>query len=166
VRWHATALLLILATVLFPGRPPVYASTDIVQPMTIELLEQVIGSDQFTGAVVAIASWCHPCKEEMPGLIRLYREYQNEGIQIVAIVLDIDDSTAIQAFVDNLNIPFPVFWVGNAAISRYKIFGVPTTMIVKNGEIIKKLLGQMPAKVMEEYIQDLLRNKNTPASVR
>ncbi len=153
-----TVVLLMLAAVLFWGRSPVYAA-NIVQPMTIDMLEQIIGSKEFTGLVVAIASWCRPCKEEMPDLIRLYRKYQDEGVQIIAIGLDIDDSKAIQALVDRLDVPFPVFWVGNAAITRYKIYGVPTTMVIKNGEIIEKIPGQMQAGALEKYIRGLLQEE-------
>lgn len=153
-----TIIVLMLTAVLFCVHTPVYAA-NIVQPMTIDILDQIIGSKEFNGVVVAIASWCRPCKEEMPDLTRLYRKYKDEGVQIIAIALDIDDCKPIQALVDRLDVPFPVFWVGNAAITRYKIFGVPTTMVIKNGEIIKKIPGQMQASAVEESIRGLLRKE-------
>jgi thiol-disulfide isomerase/thioredoxin len=154
---RVAAALLMVAVAFLVDRTPARAANS-VQAVTIKQFERVIQSPDYTGLVIAIASWCNPCKKELPEVARLYDTYNGKGIRIVAMGLDVDSSKNIQSLVDRLKIPFPVYWVGNAGITHYKIFGVPTTMVVRKGEMIEKLPGQMSRGHLEDRIRSLLVN--------
>ena len=84
----------------------------IVAPITVKGLEQLI--HQRNGKVLLLnvwATWCKPCIEEFPDLIRLHRTYRDSAVDIVAISVDYPDEvdSKILPFLDSLNVSFKVF---------------------------------------------------------
>ena len=84
------------------------------------------------------ATWCDPCREEMPSLEQLYREYQERGLRVVAISID-DDGQAelIREFVREHNLTFDVLHDPRGGIMRqYPVRGVPQTFLIsRRGQI-------------------------------
>ena len=77
-------------------------TTNRVQPIELSALDRIITDSSFRGLVVAMASWCPPCREEMPILAKLYDKYREEGVQIIAISLDTDGPEAVQPLINML----------------------------------------------------------------
>lgn len=125
---------------------------------TIELagLDKILGDKEFSGLATIIASWCPPCREELPDLAKLHRKYQDREINIIAISIDEGGPADVQPLINKLKIPFPVYWVGTKAIKKYKIVGVPTLLVVRNGEILETVPGLHPRSVLESKIQKLM----------
>ena len=144
---------LVIAIIQCNGTAP---TTNPVQSIDLDALDELITSDNFNGLVVAMASWCPPCREELPVIAKLYQQYHIRGIQIIAISLDADGPTAVQPLINKLRIPFPVYWVGTKAIQPYGISGVPTLFVVDKGVILEKLPGSHPKRVLESKIKKLL----------
>jgi peroxiredoxin len=100
------------------------------------------------GSVVLInfwASWCPPCKEEMPSLNKLFENtIEIEKITILTILFK-DDPVQTTAYARGLNYTFPILKdLDSAAASAYGLTGVPETFIVdKNGVLRKKIIGPM-----------------------
>jgi thiol-disulfide isomerase/thioredoxin len=128
-----------------------------VRIIAMKDLNDLIQAPGFSGLVAVVASWCPPCKAELPMLSELYNQYQTKGVQIVAVSLDAGGAQAMQPLIDELKIPFPVYWVGMEAVKEFKIVGVPTTMVFKQGQLVEKRPGAQSRRYFEKTIQSLLK---------
>lgn len=92
------------------------------------------------------ATWCQPCRVEIPSIERLYRSYGPRGLAVVAVSIDDPGSEpAIRAFVHDMGMTFQVLHDSTGQIERaYQTTGYPETVIVgKDGVIRKKVAGAM-----------------------
>ena len=98
------------------------------------------------------ATWCAPCRVEMPSMERLYRELGDESFEILAVSVDAplgqfdavgNPGGNIGAFADSLSLTFPILHDPEGRIQRtYQTTGVPESFIVgKDGVIYRKLIG-------------------------
>lgn len=131
-----------------------------VEPIEPAALDKMISDTAYSGLVVAMTSWCPPCREELPILAELYQKYKVKGVQIMAISLDVDGPKAVQPLINKLKTPFPVYWIGLQAVKHYKIPGVPTLMVYNQGGLIEKLPGSHPRKTIEKKLQALAADAN------
>lgn len=129
-----------------------------VKSVELSEFDQIIHHKAFSGLVAVIASWCPPCREELPVLAKLDRHYRDKGIQIVALSIDADGVKAVQPLINESKVGFPVYWVGSKGIAHYKIIGVPTLIIVSNGQMIEKHPGNQSRSRIEQLIQSLIEN--------
>jgi len=93
---------------------------------------------EFKGKVVFLnfwATWCKPCEEEMPGMERLYRQYKDKGLVVLAIAEDAEGASVVNAFVKRHNLTFPVALDPKMAVAGlYGVWAVPSTFIIdRNG---------------------------------
>lgn len=119
---------------------------------------------ELKGSVVFInfwASWCQPCRDEMPSLQELYNNFKDhQGFRMITILYRDDPEKAISYLKENnLTIPFWIDRDGRAANS-YGVTGVPETFIIdKKGVLRKKVIG--PANWTSEevfsFISELIR---------
>lgn len=89
------------------------------------------------------ASWCPPCRAEMPSLNNLYREFRNKGLEVVAISTDRFDS-AVKDYISKNPLNITVLIDSDNRVSRqFKVFSIPTTFLIdRNGIIIERYLGE------------------------
>ena len=117
-----------------------------------------VSSAQFRGQVVLLdfwATWCAPCKQEMPGYERLYRQYKGRGFVVVGIAAD-SDARLVSRFGKKLGITYPLL-VNGMDVRRYGIEGLPTSMLVdRNGLIRNKVVGFEYTSVIESELRDIL----------
>ena len=117
--------------------------------------------EDFRGKVVVLnlwATWCAPCREEMPGLDRLQAALGDEGLQVVPLSLDRGDVSQIEAFYAEVGLPtLEIFHDPKAAAGRaFGAFGLPTTIVIdREGQEIGRLLG--PAEWDGEEAMGLIR---------
>lgn len=100
----------------------------------------------YTGKVVLLnfwATWCPPCRAEMPALNRLYREKKAQGFEILAISTD-KSLNDIHKFLEKNRVDFPILFDGDLATAKqYKVFSMPTTFLIgRNGIIVEKFYGE------------------------
>jgi peroxiredoxin len=94
------------------------------------------------------ATWCGPCKREIPELVKLYAEYEDRGFKVLAI--SIDDSRTqgkVKSFVKNYSMDFPILLDSNGDVFRrkYKARAVPYGFLIDNdGNVIHVARGYMP----------------------
>jgi thiol-disulfide isomerase/thioredoxin len=118
---------------------------------------------QWQGKVVALnfwAPWCPPCREEIPGFIRLQEKYGNQGLQFIGIALD--DPAKVQAYVDEAGIPYPILLGDMAAVklgqaAGNRLGGLPYTLILdRQGNPIGNVTGALDATRLEALVAPLL----------
>ena len=113
------------------------------------------------GKIVIIdfwATWCPPCRQMIPELKKVYNEYNNKGVEILAISLDEGGTQAVQSFVESANINYTVL-LGSRDVSKKfgQVNAIPTSFIVdREGNIRDKHIGFRDAEDMEAVIKSLL----------
>jgi len=114
----------------------------------------------YRGKVVVLdfwATWCDPCKEEIPHFIEMQSKYAGEGLQVLGISMD-DDEKPVRAFQQQFKMNYPVA-IGNPQLaSQYGgILGLPITFLIdRQGRISARHVGATNKAVFETEIQKLL----------
>jgi cytochrome c biogenesis protein CcmG/thiol:disulfide interchange protein DsbE len=92
------------------------------------------------------ATWCIPCRTEMPALEQLYHDLGPKGLRIVAVSIDDGAAKDVQDFVQEMGLTFEVLHDKSGDIQRvYQTTGVPESFLLdKNGVIVKKVIGEHP----------------------
>jgi thiol-disulfide isomerase/thioredoxin len=114
----------------------------------------------YKGKVVLLdfwATWCEPCRFEIPGLMGMQNKYAKQGFSVIGISMD-DDSGSVVQFYKEFKMNYPVA-VGNERIGGLYggIFGLPTTFLIgRDGRIYAKHAGATSPEVIEDEVQQLL----------
>lgn len=113
------------------------------------------------------ATWCKPCREEIPILVSLDSRYRERGVDFICASAD-DSNTQknVAGFARRLKISFPV-WVG-ATMDDVKRLGlgnaIPATVIIdRNGAVVGRILGPVSNADLQNRIEWLLGDRQTPA---
>jgi peroxiredoxin len=121
-----------------------------------------ISLSQFRGKVVILdfwATWCKPCRLELPHFAALHQEFGKDALQIVGVSLDRVGSAEVTAFVKEWKIPYIVVMGNGEVVKNYGgIRGIPTTFVIdKDGNIYRKYVGYRDKEVFENDIRTLLQ---------
>lgn len=124
--------------------------------------ERVSASD-FDDLVVLVnfwATWCQPCREEMPMLADLYRELGRSGLEVVGIALD--DVAAAREFADELGIDYPILVGATDVMAAVRLYGnvsgvLPYSVLIDRTGVIRWThLGILEAVELEARVRELL----------
>jgi len=90
------------------------------------------------------ATWCIPCRAEMPAMETLYRELGPKGLRIIAVSIDDGSPKDVEAFVSELGLTFEMLHDKSGDIQRvFQTTGVPESFLLdKEGVIVKKVIGE------------------------
>jgi peroxiredoxin len=106
------------------------------------------------------ASWCPPCRSEMPAIQAVYEDYQAEGLQVLALNTTYQDSLRdVQGFVDQLGLTFPILIDPDGAASRpYELNSLPSTYFIRADGMIMDVVvgGPMPEALLRAKALELL----------
>ena len=95
---------------------------------------------EYRGDVVMInfwATWCGPCRQEMPLLDELYDRYQRVGFSLLGVNID-DDSRRARQMIEELGVDFPVLFDARKEVSRlYEVEAMPVTVLVDRGGTVR-----------------------------
>jgi peroxiredoxin len=107
------------------------------------------------------ATWCEPCKVEMPAMERLYRDYRRQGLAILAVSSDPEGAAVTRPFRDSLGLSFTIAHDQDAVVMRmYGVRTLPHTFLVdRRGVITHQIFGARDWQDLEarDGIQKLLR---------
>lgn len=125
--------------------------------------ESVTLSD-LRGQVVVLnfwASWCPPCRAEMPAIERVYRDLQPQGLVVLAVNTTYQDSESAAAnFVAEFGLTFPILMDRRGEVSnRYQLRGLPSTYFVDRRGVIRAVVvgGPMSETLIRTRVSDLLQ---------
>ena len=132
-----------LAPDLFPvsvgTKAPGFHAVDLATGDSVTL-------DRYRGQVVLLniwATWCEPCKVEMPSMQRLQQALGAQGLKIVAVSIDVQDPQVVRNFQRQFGLTFDILQDRRRAIEGiYQTTGVPESFVLnRNGLIVKRVVG-------------------------
>jgi peroxiredoxin len=120
----------------------------------------------YRGKVVLLnlwATWCEPCRVEMPSMERLYRRMGGPDFRVVAVSIDEEGDSVVTAFARELGLTFDILHDQTAAMKQiYQATGVPESWVIsRDGVIIKKVIGasEWDGPVNETLIRRLIDDR-------
>jgi thiol-disulfide isomerase/thioredoxin len=153
-------------TLLFPGCAQKEKETSFAPDFNLKTLSgKEITLSGLKGRVVLLdfwATWCGPCKDSIPHLLKLYKTNEAKGFEIVGISLDKKDPEAVRRFVKSMGIPYPVLIAPEGFERNYGVSALPTCLLIdKEGRTRERFIGfnSVIAKQMAAKISDLAAEK-------
>jgi thiol-disulfide isomerase/thioredoxin len=116
----------------------------------------------YKGKVVLLnfwATWCPPCRAEMPDLIRMQREYRSKGLQVIGVTYPPQEVREVRQFVRKLGVNYPVALGTKETKTLFdKSETLPVTIVInRQGNIIDRIEGILLAEEFEQKIKPLLK---------
>ncbi len=123
----------------------------------------------YRGKVLLInlwATWCGPCRNEIPELVKFYDQYKSQGLEVVGLSTENPDASSeqVKAFVRNFNIDYPVGWA-TAEVAITLMQGrdsIPQSFIIsRDGKILKRFIGFSQTATppqLKQAIEDALKS--------
>jgi len=150
------ALALLAAPALPAGEVPPTPAPDFTLP-TLEGTNLRLGEQQ--GKVVLVnfwASWCGPCRQEMPALDELHQRYNRLGFTVLGVNVE-QDPAAARDYLEDLPVSFPVLLDSRNEVTRtYQVSAMPSTVIIdRDGQVRYIHEGYSPGD--EALYQDVVR---------
>ena len=133
----------------------------------LNLKGEKVDSADFRGKVMLLnfwATWCSPCRQEIPGLNDLYHQYKKEGLAVIGIALDRGGAGEVQKFVEKFRVEYINVMADEAVVKPFSgipgigpIQGIPVTFIIdRKGQICRRFVGLTEKRVFEEAIRQVL----------
>lgn len=123
-----------------------------------------VSFEQFKGKVVVVdfwATWCPPCRAEIPGYIEMVRKHGKDGLVIVGISLDQAGPDVVKAFAGKTGINYQLVMGDEAVVAAFGgVEGIPTTFLIdRQGQIRDRKVGAEEAETYEQKLLAVLRER-------
>lgn len=107
------------------------------------------------------ATWCPPCRAEMPAIEKMYKEYKDQGFMVLAVNMTYqDDPFAVVPFIEEYGLTFPILLeeTGDAA-SAYQLRSLPSSYFINRNGIINEVVigGPMSEALLRTRIEEILK---------
>jgi thiol-disulfide isomerase/thioredoxin len=164
-RWLKVALAIALFSIAvgsdssMNGKPAPAVSFQNLDGQTVNLA-------QYRGKVVLVnfwATWCEPCRWEIPKLIEFQKEYGNRGFTVLGVTMDEQGKAVVAPFVAKpqfdvdgrtMAMNYPVVIGNDTAATKFGISAFPTSFVIsKDGKIVKKVVGVVDGQGINRLIQ-------------
>lgn len=132
----------------------------------LDLNGKTVQSADFKGKVVVLdfwATWCPPCRAEIPGFAELQKQYGASGLAVVGVSVDQTSNPEIKSFTETLGVNYPVVLADAKIVEAFGgIDGLPTTFVIdQTGHVVHQHLGYTSKSQLEAEIKALLPTKPT-----
>lgn len=120
-----------------------------------------VGSEALKGKVVVVdfwATWCAPCREEIPGYIEMQKKYGKDGLVIVGVSVDTGGPAKVVDFAKKFGVNYTLVMADNDMVQAFGgLNAIPTTFLIdREGNIRDVKIGSMPTAVYEKTVLKLL----------
>ena len=132
---------------------------------------KVLASTQLAGKVYIVnffASWCPPCRSEIPDMVALQKKYERKGFTFIGVAVN-ENVTDMRAFITKNQIGYPVVMSDDKLVSAFGrhvtggLTGIPTSFVVNSsGRIILVITGGRSKEDFEKIIVDALKKPELP----
>lgn len=130
---------------------------------SVALRSLVLAPDSAVASRVTLvnlwATWCEPCREEIPRLVALEDSLRAEGLRVVGIAVESGSPRAIRRFADSLGVDYPILTAGQEWVRRtFTVFGLPATLVVDGRGLIRwRLPGPQETSAFRAAIEAVRR---------
>jgi len=164
--------LLVVAAMMIAHSPPAVLGQEVVAPQFAlkDVNGRTVRLRDYRGKVVLInfwATWCPPCRAEMPDLVRLQRDYSRHGLQIIGITYPPEKKARVRRFARSLKVNYPIILGTRQIRARFSLEEtLPLTVVInRDGKVIEIISGILLREEFDEKIKPLLM-KNTEGEMR
>jgi cytochrome c biogenesis protein CcmG, thiol:disulfide interchange protein DsbE len=134
------------------------------KPVTQFSLPDMSGKEwkltDYRGQVVLLnfwATWCGPCRDETPGLVRLANQYHGKGLQLAGVVMDDDKEAPVSEFVTQFGIRYPILVPPSNSAILSAISALPTTLLFdRHGRVVRRYEGAVSESQFRKDIEATL----------
>ena len=114
----------------------------------------------YRGSVVLVnlwATWCPPCRQEMPTLQAFYDRYKEDGFVLIAIDQE-ETREVVQPFVEEFDLTFPIWLdIDYLAQREFKTMSLPSSYVIdRNGRVKLMWIGSISKANLEQYVPDII----------
>jgi peroxiredoxin len=137
---------------------------DPAPDFTLKTLDgEKVSLSDFKGRPVLInfwATWCPPCRFEMPAIERAWQQYKDDGFVVLAVDVE-EPISVVQRFVESFGLTFPVLLDYKGDVSdMYRLRAFPTTYFVgRDGKIVIAHRGMMTEQILQQYMERVMATK-------
>ena len=160
-----------LPAALVPAGASVLAAEDSLAPDF--LLEDLPGGEvrlsDYRGHPVVLnfwATWCKPCRQEMPQFVEAYNKYRSQGLVVIGLNLQ-EGKAVIKPFADDYGMDFPVLIDRDGEVGdRYRLLGLPTTFFIDRDGVIRSIFtGPLEDEVDGTNVQGAIAGSELDARI-
>lgn len=155
---HRTArVITFLVCIAVLCMAPVPSGAADFEPLTIDQVEELVKANR--GKIVMInfwATWCPPCREEIPGLIKIRKSYGEDKLLLIGASVDEDDK-ALRQYVTSSKINYPVRKAARNLVQAAGVSGIPHMLVFDGrGEVIGNAAGLISEQDLRNFIDSHL----------
>jgi len=140
------------------------ANAEPLDFMVRDLAGKTIRLSNWRGRPVIVdfwATWCPPCRKEIPELNDIYRRYRAQGLVVLGVSMDEvqgDGRKSVEPFIEEFKITYPVAMGDEALVDKLELNSVPTALFVaRDGRLFSRIEGAGPAGELARAAADLLK---------
>lgn len=165
--WLRLSVLAIIMVALFGALFSAFTEDDGVIRASDEapdfrlsnLHDQTVTLSELKGKGVMLnfwATWCEPCRKEMPDMQRQYEIYKDQGIEIVAVNIA-ESNLAAQRFAERYELHFPIVMDRDRTVTRqYNVGQLPSSFFIdENGVVVEHVVGMMSADQIRDRLESI-----------
>ena len=122
---------------------------------------ETVSSSAYEGKALFVtffATWCPPCMEEVPTLIKLQKKYGNDDFSVIGLSVDQEGIEVVRNLVTKKSINYPVAMADARTMESFGgVYGIPVSFLVnRKGNVVKKYTGYIPQSVIEKDLKKIL----------
>lgn len=103
------------------------------------------------------ATWCPPCRMEIPELVNISRKYKEKDVLVVSLSVD-EDAAAVPPFAQKMQMDYPVFMAGKDIARAFRITSIPHNALYdRTGKRVFSQEGMLDAETLSEMLDELLK---------